>query len=76
MWKNYTLARDSRELQLGSINMKSRFYYTLARDSRELQHMCFTFRKLSYYTLARDSRELQRNSVTLGTRPKLYLSER
>ena len=35
--KNYTLARDSRELQHRGTYSIRMVYYTLARDSRELQ---------------------------------------
>ena len=39
--KYYTLARDSRELQLKSDKGIEVDYYTLARDSRELQPIAF-----------------------------------
>ena len=37
LFSDYTLARDSRELQPGSFNGTQQMNYTLARDSRELQ---------------------------------------
>ena len=36
---DYTLARDSRELQLKEMKVGDKINYTLARDSRELQHL-------------------------------------
>ena len=55
----YTLARDSRELQLVRTIIKLMDDYTLARDSRELQLLPVQRKNTENYTLARDSRELQ-----------------
>ena len=56
---DYTLARDSRELQQLELIRIAFNYYTLARDSRELQPSYVPVSARLYYTLARDSRELQ-----------------
>ena len=56
---NYTLARNIRELQHGTLFRIDVIHYTLARNIRELQLLDGSGILRKDYTLARNIRELQ-----------------